>query len=171
MPDSINYHITKRQSVLQRIHELHFVKKWGMGDIARALNLKVYTVNNWIRFINKRRMRALEGKEMDLLGVKNWTMEVRDFYFECIKQAWNEFAKSTSPKERMACMDRAQNAFREYFTAMQEMGIAPKVKAGEADSDATIVYRSLLKGTDGKIEVIEVKAEPQSTEVKDVQTL
>lgn len=157
MPSPVLYHITKRQKTLQQIHELYFIKRWNAVAIAQALGLKPFTVRNWIRFINKRRQKIVDGKEMDLMGVTNWTMEVRDYYFECMKQAWNEFAKSTSPKERMACMDRAMSAFKDYFDSMQKMGIAPSVRNGEDQDSTPVTYKSLLKSADGNIQVVEIK--------------
>lgn len=162
MPSQAMRLITKRQKTLGQVHELYFIKKWNKNAIAQVLDVTPPTVELWIRFINKRRVAIAAGKEFDVIGVSNWTMEVRDYYFECMKQAWNEFAKSKNTKERLACLDRARISFKEYFEIMQSMGIAPKAREDGALPEGQVIYKSLLRS--GNMEVIEIKAEPPKQE-------
>ena len=154
--------LSRRQKLLHQIHLLKFIQKWKDESVAEALNLSINTVRTYCQVIKNIRKRQYEDQEPDYFGLEHWTMEVKDYYEDCIRKAWNEYARAQTPKEKMACMDRAMGAFRDSFESMQSMGVAPRAKEGAA-SGQSVVYISSLKD---EVKAIDVK--PEMPKVDDV---
>jgi len=145
----------RKQKLLEQVNEYHFVKGWSMVNVARALDMPLGTVHNYVNLLKKMRRDTVEKNQIDYFGLKDWIAKLTESYNEIIKQAWNQYTLSQTPKERMACLDRISQAEKDRFYMLQSMGVAPKAKESEQKAE-TVTYKSMLKGDveEKKIETI-----------------
>lgn len=143
-PLSKRFTITQRQQLMAKIWEYHFVKKWNAREIAQALDMKWPTVRAYICIIRRSRENQIVKNEPDFYGMNSWIASTVESFDNIIKQAWNEYTKSVTPKERMVCLDRVHQAEKEKFFIMQSMGVAPKATEKERMNEK-ITYISKLR--------------------------
>lgn len=168
-PISKRYSITLRQEKMSKIFQYHFVKKWNAREIAQALDMPQPTVRAYIQVIKRNRLRQVTQNEPDFYNLNEWIAKTVENFDEIVKHAWNEYAKSVTPKERMNCLDRVHAAEKEKFDILQSMGVAPKAKEHERINEK-ITYISKLRGEPDKLVAAQVQTEKVTTHSKPEMT-
>lgn len=168
-PQSKRFSITKRQKLMAQIWQYHFVKKWNAREVAQALDIAWSTARAYIQIIKRSRLNQIEKNEPDFYGLNGWIASTVEVYDQIIKEAWNEYAKSVTPKERMVCLDRVKDAEKTKFDVMQSMGVAPKATEKERLNEK-VIYHSKLKGDD-KPTKTEITIEKTTTSEAKVENL